>query len=311
MPRSMSRRFSCVSLTLMVGALLLLAPPSAGAKDTELAPKHISLTADQAPADRGDNGAAKTKRPTASNGIDYHGGPVILGTTNAYVIWYGNWASSPTQALVSDFLSSVGGSAYYNINTTYYDGAGRHVSNSVALAGSTTDNYSQGKVLSDAGVKAVVSSAVSSGLPRDTNGVYFVLTSSDVSESSGFLTQYCGWHTHGSIAGADLQYSFVGDASAKLSACAVQTTSSPNNNPAGDAMISVIAHELEESATDPDLNAWYDNRGYENADKCAWTFGTTYSVANGSKANMQLGSRDYLIQRNWVNASGGYCGLKI
>ena len=43
-------------------------------------------------------------------------------------------------------------------------------------------------------------------------------------------------------------------------------------------MVSVIAHELEEAATDPDLNAWYDNRGYENADKCAWTFGTTYNV---------------------------------
>jgi hypothetical protein len=22
---------------------------------------------------------------------------------------------------------------------------------------------------------------------------------------------------------------------------------------------------------------------------------------------MKLGARDYLIQRNWVNASGGYC----
>ena len=24
---------------------------------------------------------------------------------------------------------------------------------------------------------------------------------------------------------------------------------------------------------------------------------------------MKLGGRDYLIQRNWVNAAGGYCGL--
>ena len=39
-------------------------------------------------------------------------------------------------------------------------------------------------------------------------------------------------------------------------------------------MASIIAHELEEAATDPDLNAWYDRRGDENADKCAWTFGT-------------------------------------
>ena len=74
-------------------------------------------------------------------------------------------------------------------------------------------------------------------------------------------------------------------------------------------MISVIAHELEEATSDPDLNAWYDTRGYENADKCAWTFGTTYGTANGAYANMKLGSRDYLIQRNWVNAGSGGCAL--
>src|SRR5262249_46655107 len=67
--------------------------------------------------------------------------------------------------------------------------------------------------------------------------------------------------------------------------------------------------ELEESVTDPDINAWYDSRGQENADKCAWSFGTTYPLPNGSVANMRLGARDFLIQRNWVNDSGGYCDL--
>ncbi len=74
-------------------------------------------------------------------------------------------------------------------------------------------------------------------------------------------------------------------------------------------MASVIAHELEEMVTDPNLNAWYDTRGYENADKCAWTFGTVSTASNGSLYNMTLGARQYLIQRNWVNASGGYCAL--
>ena len=153
-------------------------------------------------------------------------------------------------------------------------------------------------------------SAISSGgLPADSNGVYFVLTSGDVSETSGFLTQYCGWHTYATVSGRTVQYSFVGDPAANVSACSVQTPG-PNGKGVGnaDAMVSVIAHELEESATDPQLNAWYDRRGYENADKCAWTFGTTY-LANGAKANMTLGGTDYLVQQNWVNASGGYCGL--
>jgi len=74
-------------------------------------------------------------------------------------------------------------------------------------------------------------------------------------------------------------------------------------------MASIIAHELEEAATDPQLNAWYDRRGYENADKCAWTFGSTSTAANGSLYNMTLGGLNFLIQRNWVNAGGGYCAL--
>ena len=57
-------------------------------------------------------------------------------------------------------------------------------------------------------------------------------------------------------------------------------------------------------ATDPELNAWYDRRGYENADKCAWTFGSTSTAPNGSLYNMSMGGRNWLIQQNWVNAVG-------
>jgi hypothetical protein len=181
----------------------------------------------------------------------------------------------------------------------------------VNYAGSTTDSYSRGTSLSDSAIQGVVADAINAGrLPKDTNGVYFVLTSADVTASSGFCTQYCGWHTHGTIAGSDIKYSFIGNPDRCPSACEAQTTG-PNGNAGADGMASIISHELEEAATDPDLNAWYDRRGMENADKCAWTFGTTYTVANGSSANVQLGSRDFLIQRNWVNASGGYCSMSF
>lgn len=245
-----------------------------------------------------------------SNGINYHGGPVMnSGTTNVYYIWYGDWSNNTATTILTNFASSVGGSPYFNINTSYYDASNVHIPNSVALAASTYDNYSYGSALSDANIQSIVSDAINSGsLPKDTNAVYFVLTSTDVTETSGFCTKYCGWHTHGTIAGVDIKYSFVGNAEQCLSGCAAQATS-PNGNPGADGMASVIAHELEEAATDPDLNAWYDNRGAENGDKCAWTFGTTYTTGNGSLANMNLGGSDYLIQQNWVNANGGYCAL--
>jgi hypothetical protein len=243
------------------------------------------------------------------NGINYHGGPVLLGGTPTYLIWYGNWSSNTATSILTDLMSSIGGSPYFNINTSYYDGSNRHVTNAVTYSGSTTDNYSHGLALSDTDVQSVVAGAIGSGrVPKDTRAVYFVLTSADVNETSGFCTQYCGWHTHGTILGADIKYSFVGNPDRCPSACSAQTVG-PNGNAGADGMASIIAHELEEATTDPDLNAWYDRRGYENADKCAWTFGTTYTTSNGAQANMQLGSRNFLIQRNWVNASGGYCAL--
>jgi hypothetical protein len=254
---------------------------------------------------------ALAARSRGGTGIYYHGGPLLNRSTgaNVYTIWYGNWSGNSATTILADMLTHIGGSPYFNINTTYYDGASRHVVNVVNSVGTTNDNYSQGTQLSDSGVEAVVSRAISGGaLPNDSNGVYFVLTSSDVNETSGFCTQYCGWHTSASIAGNDIKFAFVGNPDRCPSACEAQSTG-PNGNSGADGMASVIAHELEEAVTDPDLNAWYDNRGYENADKCAWTFGTTRTASNGSQYNMTLGSRQYLIQRNWVNAGSGGCAL--
>ena len=247
--------------------------------------------------------------------IQYHGGPVILGGVNAYVIWYGTWTTSSggatlAKTIVTDFLNSIGGSPYYNINTTYYDGSGTHIRNSVTFAGATSDAYSQGSSnLSDSAIAAVVSRAIQSGaLPADSRGIYFVLTSADVTKS-GFCTSYCGWHTQQTVNGTDIKYAFVGNPAQCPSACTAQPSVSPNGDVGADGMVSIIAHEMEEANTDPDLNAWYFSTGQENADKCAWTFGTTYTVSNGSKANMSLGGRNYLVQQNWVNSGSGYCAL--
>jgi hypothetical protein len=235
--------------------------------------------------------------------ITYHGGPVI-GDPNVYLIWYGNWNQSngsdtpAGQQIVRDFLHGLSGSNYYVTNASYPG-----VSGSFTVKAEYTDTGSEGTRLSDSRVQAVVSNAINGGhLPKDTNGVYFVLTSSNVSESSGFCSQYCGWHTYGTIASSNIKYAFVGNAYRCLNACAAQTVG-PNGNAGVDGMISVIAHELEESNTDPDLNAWYDANGNEDADKCAWTFGSHQTLgSNGAYYNMTLpgvtgNERNFLVQR--------------
>jgi hypothetical protein len=249
--------------------------------------------------------------PPANNGIDYHNGPVMLGTVHIYYIWYGDWSDQDTISILTDLAENIGGTPWFNINSSYYDRSNKHVGNAVTYNGSTTDDYSHGAALSDDDIEGIVADAIASKrLPKDANGVYFVLTSPDVDETSGFCSNFCGWHFSDKISGADIKFSFIGGADRCLNHCSRQRFHSPNNNPAADAMASILAHELSESVTDPDLNAWYSNNtSEENADKCAWTFGEVYPIGNGSNANVQWGSRDYLIQQNWVNAKGGSCAL--
>jgi hypothetical protein len=311
------RLFLLVGGATLIAGVTIPAVSQAAPPEPDLAPVHATPIRGRTTEGLPDQAQSKAVgRPGGSNGISYRGGPVMTSGQNAYVIWYGDWASGTRPAkktIIKDFLSSLGGSDYYKINTGYYDGGGNRVTGAITWGGEYTDTYSRGGAngsytLSDSDIQTIVGSAITTNkLPADSNGVYFVLTSVDV-KKSGFLTSYCGWHTYATLANTNTKYSFVGDPGSN-GACSVQTSVSPNGDVGADAMVSVIAHEIEESATDPNLNAWYDNRGYENADKCAWTFGTTYSTANGSLANMSLGGNNFLVQRNWVNASGGYCSL--
>lgn len=308
----MSRKV--LSRTLLLLCLLLFAGIATAqlVKDSHhLTPNGKGWGEDKA----GVSGEQTPATVTTGNGISYHGGPVMPNNVNVYFIWYGNWASGPrasdssnTTTLLDSLFSNTGlnGSGYEKINSTYGDNS-HNVSGNVALAATAYDNYSQGTRLRDASVQKVVANAISSGkLPKDTNGVYFVLTSSDVNETSGFCTKYCGWHTSASISGSDIKFAFVGNPDRCPSACEAQTNS-PNGDSGADGMASVMAHETEEAISDPDLNAWYDSSGAENADKCAWKWGpTTGTVGNGAY-NQTLAGKHWLIQMNWENARKGGC----
>ncbi len=301
--------------TILAVTMLLSCAIYLGAQQTrdanDMAPTGKGWGEKVAHAQAGGNAGGKSSRNTCTNGICYHNGPVMTGTPNVYYIWYGNWSGNTATSLLEGLITGLSGSSYEHINSTYYNGSNTHVSGNLRLAGSTTDNYSHGTALSDSNIQQIVSSHIATfnGGHADPNGVYFVLTSADVNETSGFCTQYCGWHTRASISGVDVKFAFVGNPDRCPSACEEQSASSPNDNPGADGMASIIAHESEEAISDPDLNAWYDRRGEENADKCAWTFGTESTASNGSKYNVSLGGTKYLIQRNWVNAGGGYCSM--
>ncbi|MEP6902433.1 MAG: hypothetical protein ABJA66_11830 [Actinomycetota bacterium] len=256
--------------------------------------------------------ALTTGGTTSTSPLIDHGGPVI-NTPTIYLIWYGNWnqtngSDTPAgQQIIRDWANSIGGTPHFALNSSY--STSKPISGNVLYGGQTTDTGTRTR-LTDNQIKNVVNNAITSGrLPYDVNGVYFLITSSNVTASSGFCTQYCGWHTTGNLTNGKVRYSFVGNANRCITSCAAQSTVSPNNNPGVDGSISVLTHELEEATTDPDLNAWYDSSGAENGDKCAWTFGHfQFQTTNGAWANLTFGGRNWLIQRNmFKSGSSWFC----
>jgi hypothetical protein len=253
------------------------------------------------------------------------------------VIYYGTTFASTTQPIINDFLFGLNGSAQYRVNQTYNAGPntmaippvytfvppssppGTNPSGSVYW-----DSGSQGTNLNTSGVAQVVAHAIAGGLPYNPNGIYFVVTSPDV-KIGGFCSNFCAYHTDGSISvsgvASHVRFALIADPSQRCAVCnggifVYGDTTTPNGDMGADTMTDDIIHELSETVTDPDLSAWYTQNGAENGDLCNYVYGPTQVGVNASGAtyhyNVLLpsassGSRPYLIQQIWKNVGGGVC----
>lgn len=266
-------------------------------------------------------------------GISYHGGPVLQSGTTVSVVY---WAGSPIYnngpavnstgsgasdgSLIGTFIRNLGGSPYFNINHSYTDGAGAAIANSVSYdqfwANSTFNVPADGANVSDANMLAMLSYAFNNGkLTYSPTTLYAIFTAGKVNLGGGFGSQYCAYHYHGNVTiGGSTRvvlYAAMPYDYAYPSACTNGgTAANGGDDPGADFEVNTLGHEIEETTTDLMGNAWFDSRGYENADKCAWNFGTTYTSSKGGKANMNLGGKDFLVQQNWVNAGSGGCALR-
>lgn len=261
----------------------------------------------------------------AKNAITYHGGPLMTGTSGVYFVWYGCWddtcgnaGDTTAQSILTDFVSNVGGSPYFQINALYPNLFGQAPSGALLYGGSVFDRYSHGMELTASDIAGIVADQlVNNGLPQDPSGIYVVIASADVgSVATGFCVASALGH-HGTVMalGSQFQYAFLGNPNRCPRIAAPQFFSrkaelpTPNGNLAGDAMASTLAQLLSEIVTDPTGGGWFDRNGLENAAKCVNQFGQTYLTGNGARANLRLGGRDYLIQENWVNDRKGHCAM--
>ncbi len=173
--------------------------------------------------------------------------------------------------------------------------------------------------LTDAQLRAELESFVAADkLPVDIEHAYFLLTPEGV-ESCMDATEkscsagtpaphrsYCAYHGYALVSGAPLIYANV--PYLEGTGCDVGGEH-PNGNPSDATIAGGLAHEHMEAVTDPELNAWYDSKGREAADKCRTEkakteYGTPLGQApNGSDYNEVIDGDLYLYQQVWSNSA--------
>jgi hypothetical protein len=244
---------------------------------------------------------------TRTTVILYHGGPVMSASTTIYIVYYGRFTATQHDIL-DTFLENVGGSPAFNVNTEYYDSLNQFVQNVLnytPVTDSYDDAYSLGTSLSGSFVTTILHNTVAGAhLPADVNGIYLLSVSPDVKLPKNV---WCAYHTHSTaiVTGQDIKYALAADPPASiLSSCSGNLatygdTTSPNGDVGMDEVVDSLIHELSETVTDPDINAWYTKGGAEVGDLCNFVYGPTFLTPNGSHANYTFGNRNYLAQEIW------------
>jgi phosphate-induced protein 1 len=267
--------------------------------------------------------------PSGSTQILWHGGPVLEGKVPIYVIYYGTGFPATTQTIVNAFLEGLGGTDQYNVNKTYCELQTTDCADespSTAISGALDyplnlhhvflDSGSQGTQISSPRVPKILQYALASAtpghLPTDDGAVYILITAPNVNVP-GFCTSFCAYHTLSTsiVSGHTIHYAFVPEPGSKCTVCdgnfaVYHEADTPNDDPGADEMVDSLVHEISETVTDPNLNAWYTSSGAENGDLCNYNYAspsltTTTVEGNTVHYNATWNGFKYLIQRIWEN----------
>jgi hypothetical protein len=222
-----------------------------------------------------------------SPNMTYHGGVIMTSTVSEAIFWGPSWASySGDKETGLDSWYSGFSNSNYAKTSDEYTGSNGTVGPVVTHKGHLVDTSA---AANGSSTSAIVAEACKEITNPVSNGYYPVYV--DVKRGNA---GYCAYHTYGSCKGVTVQVAFFfnldGDAG-----CDPQDTSGLHSQGLA-ALANVSGHELSEARTDPDSpGAWYDKRGQENGDKCAWTFNVPLvTFSNGTQ---------WKIQGEWSNAA--------
>jgi serine protease len=300
---------------------------------------HLYPTVDQAEARRAARAAGRAFQLRYAGGRDGIG--VTTGPPQVYVVFWGaQWgtASPPGSTNFSNdaagvanrvvaLLAGIGtnGEQWSGVMTQYCEGAPPNAT--ICPVDAPHIPYPTGGVLAgvwaDTAVAAPTTATASqialeaiaaaahfgNTTPESNRNAQYVVVSATGTHPDHFnapLT-FCAWHgfagdpffgvtsPYGDIAFTNLPY--MPDADPRCGQNFV------NPGPAGaiDGVTIVEGHEYAETITDQTLGAWIDDRGQENADKCAWV-----AVGPGAAQNVAFATGSFAMQSTWSN-DGAAC----
>jgi len=238
------------------------------------------------------NEAAVYPASYGSGPLADHGGPV-MSTAGFWALYWNKSVANSTQtstgyatlALQMDaFINSFGNDTAYSSQITTDDFSivqqyGTGISSTVHNWGYYIASQPAKSNVSDSGIRSFISGLFNSGKVQPaTNIIYGVYLPAGVrvtmNGGGASCSTFCGYHGHFNYGGTDIRYAvfpYLDCNACKLSNLSV-----------ADMITIVASHEIREAVTDPQLNAWYDNQGYEADDKCAWH--NLYRMAEGGFA---------------------------
>jgi hypothetical protein len=237
---------------------------------------------------QGETSTLTTNGKAAAPNMIYHGGPIMTSTVVTPIFWGTSWTKPGDKIRgINTFYAGIGGSEYLRTNDEYTQKNGTHVRSAVTASRALVDlSKAVGGNNTPAILGEVCRVLKNHGITPKANGYYPVYT--DVPRGGN---GYCAYHSAGSCGGVTVQFGFFwkldGDAGCD-----------PHSSVTGQseglqALANVSGHELSETVTDRYGNAWFDSKGNENSDKCAWSFGSDFvRFKNGSR---------WQIQGNWSN----------
>jgi hypothetical protein len=239
----------------------------------------------------------------ATGNLTYHSGGAVIPVAHVVLIFWGpsfNNTTSPDYTYartLQNFRNQFGTTPEFNTITQYYQvvgGATQYIqlSNLQGVQADWFDTTNPPTAVTDTIVQQEVQRYVAAN-GTDYNTIYEVFTPAGSYSQDGTSTScggpslgYCAYHSHYNDAlGKAVKYSI--EPYPNCSGCSVTGWTAVQNQE------HFVCHETREAVTDALGNAWFDRRGNEADDKCAWS------------PTPFLGTGGYGYQYEWSNANSG------